>query len=55
MQIKRKRPKIARDFKYVAKICPVQIGLGHVIRRMRSDCKLVVSSILYGTRPQYDL
>ena len=33
-----------RDFKYVGKICPLRIG--HVIRRMRGGCKLIVNGIL---------
>jgi len=34
-----------RDFKYVGKICPLRIG--HVIWRMRSGCKRIVSGILW--------
>ena len=33
------------DFKYVGKICPLRIG--HVVWRMRSGCKLIVSGILW--------
>jgi len=32
------------DFKNVGKICPLHTG--HVIRRMRSGCKRIVSGIL---------
>jgi len=34
-----------RDFKYAGKICPLCIG--HVIRRMRSGCKRIVSGLLW--------
>jgi len=33
------------DFKYVGKIC--LLGIGHVIRRMRSGYKCIVSGILW--------
>jgi len=34
-------------FKYMGKICPLRIG--HVIRRMHSGCKRIVSDILWET------
>jgi len=36
-----------RNFKYVGKICPRPLRIGHVIRRMRSGCKRIVNGILW--------